>query len=63
MMIGANMVGYVIGLDGAKEIFSETFALKNIIYWNYMLFCIMVATQVMFEIREEEKRKGIYKKY
>ena len=26
MMIGANMVGYVIGLDGAKEILGEIFA-------------------------------------
>jgi len=28
-MIGANMVGYVIGLDGAKEIFGEIFAFKR----------------------------------
>jgi len=63
MMIGANMVGYVIGLDGAKEIFSEIFALKHITFWIYMMFCLMVATQVMFEIREEEKRRGIFKKY
>jgi len=63
MMIGANMVGYVIGLDGAKEIFGEIFAFKHITYWVYMMFCIMVATQIMFEIREEEKRRGIFKKY
>jgi D-alanyl-lipoteichoic acid acyltransferase DltB (MBOAT superfamily) len=63
LMITANMVGYVIGLDGAKEILGEIFALKHIVYWVYMLICIMVTTHVMFEIREEEKRRGIFKKY
>jgi len=63
MMIGANMVGYVIGLDGAKEIFGEIFAFKHILFWTYMFFCIMIGTQIMFEIREEEKRRGIFKKY
>jgi uncharacterized membrane protein YgaE (UPF0421/DUF939 family) len=62
-MITANMVGYVIGLDGAKEILGEIFAPQHILSWLYMFFCIMVTTQVMFEIREEEKRRGIFKKY
>ncbi|KAL6613498.1 MBOAT-domain-containing protein [Neocallimastix californiae] len=63
LMITANMVGYVIGLDGAKEILGEIFAPQHILSWLYMFFCIMVTTQVMFEIREEEKRRGIFKKY
>ncbi|ORX46681.1 MBOAT-domain-containing protein [Piromyces finnis] len=63
LMIGANMVGYVIGLDGATEIFGEIFGIRHILYWIFMLFCLMVGTQIMFEIREEEKRRGIYKKY
>jgi len=63
MMVAANMVGYVIGFDGVKEIFSEVFAFKHIIFYSYMYFCIMVATQLMFEIREEEKRRNIFKKY
>jgi len=63
MMISANMVGYVIGLEGAKEILGEIFAPQHFFSWIYILMCIMVSTQISFEIREEEKRRGIFKKY
>jgi D-alanyl-lipoteichoic acid acyltransferase DltB (MBOAT superfamily) len=60
MMISANLVGFAIGLDGLESI------LRSIIHdWSGLLFlttaclALYAAIQVMFEIRETEKRKGI----
>lgn len=60
MMISANLVGFAVGLDGLESI------LKRIVSdWSGALFivtacgCLFVGIQVMFEIRESEKRKGI----
>ncbi|WVQ81401.1 hypothetical protein IAT38_003525 [Cryptococcus sp. DSM 104549] len=60
LMMSANLVGFVLGVDGTKHLVSElTSTLSG---WGFMLFassCLFVAVQVMFEYREEEKRKGI----
>lgn len=61
MMILANMVGYVIGFDGAIQILNKIFS--SVLYWVYMIYCISVAVQLMLEIREEEKRRNIIKNY
>ncbi|UKZ75294.1 hypothetical protein TrVFT333_002972 [Trichoderma virens FT-333] len=60
MMISANLVGFAVGLDGLQSI------LSSILHdWSGVLFiltassCLFVGIQVMFEIRESEKRKGI----
>ncbi|KAK0391612.1 hypothetical protein NLU13_1112 [Sarocladium strictum] len=59
MMISANLVGFAFGLDGLQSI------LRAILHdWSGLIFlvtacsCLFVGVQVMFEIREEEKRKG-----
>ncbi|KAH8173746.1 MBOAT, membrane-bound o-acyltransferase family protein [Sarocladium implicatum] len=59
MMISANLVGFAFGLDGLESI------LRAILHdWSGTIFivtacsCLFVGVQVMFEIREEEKRKG-----
>jgi protein-cysteine N-palmitoyltransferase HHAT len=60
MMMTANLVGFAVGLDG----------LQNIVHgiassWQGAMFmlgacaALFVGVQVMFEHREEEKRKGI----
>ncbi|KEY65633.1 hypothetical protein S7711_07882 [Stachybotrys chartarum IBT 7711] len=60
MMISANLVGFAVGLDGLESI------LRSILHdWSGLLFLItacaslFVGIQVMFEIRESEKRRGI----
>ncbi|KAK4084223.1 uncharacterized protein Triagg1_703 [Trichoderma aggressivum f. europaeum] len=60
MMISANLVGFAVGLDGLQSI------LSSILHdWSGVVFiltassCLFVGIQVMFEIRESEKRKGI----
>ncbi|PHH78813.1 hypothetical protein CDD83_3929 [Cordyceps sp. RAO-2017] len=60
MMMAANLVGFAVGLDGLESI------VKGILRdWSGLLFlvvacsCLFVGIQVMFEIRESEKRKGV----
>ncbi|UKZ65499.1 uncharacterized protein TrAtP1_006698 [Trichoderma atroviride] len=60
MMISANLVGFAVGLDGLRSI------LSSILHdWSGVFFiltassCLFVGIQIMFEIRETEKRKGV----
>ncbi|KAK5992471.1 Glycerol uptake protein 1 [Cladobotryum mycophilum] len=60
MMISANLVGFAVGLDGLQSI------LSSILHdWSGFIFiltacsCLFVGIQIMFEIRESEKRKGV----
>ena len=60
MMMTANLVGFVLGLEGMRHL-----VIQLISTWSgigFMMFasgCLFVAVQVMFEYREDEKRKGI----
>ncbi|GAA5921160.1 hypothetical protein JCM1841_001178 [Sporobolomyces salmonicolor] len=60
MMMTANLVGFVVGIDGAKELWGVMLG-----GWEGRVFllvasaCLFVAIQVMFEYREEERRRGI----
>lgn len=60
MMMAANLVGFALGLDGLQGL------VRGIVSgWEGWVFLLMAAgtlfvgSQVMFEIREEEARKGI----
>ncbi|KAI6782261.1 Glycerol uptake protein-like protein [Emericellopsis cladophorae] len=60
MMISANLVGFALGLDGLEVI------VKSILHtWSGVMFimiscgCLFTGIQVMFEVRETEKRKGV----
>ncbi|KAI9468514.1 MAG: MBOAT, membrane-bound O-acyltransferase family-domain-containing protein [Benjaminiella poitrasii] len=59
MMMIANLVGFAVGLDGVKEmlikIFGTTYGLTFLISVSV---CLFIAVQIMFEIRESEKRRG-----
>nr|XP_019049776.1 glycerol transporter [Kwoniella bestiolae CBS 10118]OCF28706.1 glycerol transporter [Kwoniella bestiolae CBS 10118] len=60
LMMSANLVGFVLGLEGMKVLLVEL--TSTISGWFFMTFascCLFVAVQVMFEYREEEKRRGI----
>ncbi|GAA6033010.1 hypothetical protein JCM8097_000096 [Rhodosporidiobolus ruineniae] len=63
LMMTANLVGFVVGLDGARAVWE-----KMVGGWEGRLFllaacaCLFVAVQVMFEYREEERRRGIDRK-
>lgn len=60
MMMAANLVGFAVGLDGLTGL------VQGIVgSWNGLVFLagacgtLFVGAQVMFEVRESEKRKGI----
>ncbi|GAA5954397.1 hypothetical protein JCM21900_006798 [Sporobolomyces salmonicolor] len=63
MMMTANLVGFVVGIDGAKELWGVMLG-----GWEGRVFllvasaCLFVAIQVMFEYREEERRRGIHRR-
>ncbi|KAF5379735.1 hypothetical protein D9615_005789 [Tricholomella constricta] len=63
MMMGANLVGFVIGTDGiqffVRELFGTT---QGLVFFGAACVCLFVGVQLMFEYREEERRRGIYRR-
>ncbi|PWN50587.1 glycerol uptake protein 1, partial [Violaceomyces palustris] len=63
MMMTANLVGFAIGIDGINYMISQLLG-----DWQGFRFMVVVSAilfvgvQVMFEYREEEKRRGIFRK-
>ncbi|KAG0254143.1 glycerol transporter [Mortierella polycephala] len=61
LMMIANLVGFCIGLEGVKLMLSDMFSSTQ--GWLTMLGCcgaLFVAAQIQFEVRESEKRRGIF---
>ncbi|GAA5936100.1 uncharacterized protein JCM15063_002710 [Sporobolomyces koalae] len=60
LMMTGNLVGFVVGVDGAKGLWSKMLGTnEGRIFMVIASCCLFVAVQVMFEYREEERRKGI----
>lgn len=60
-MVIANLVGFCVGVDGMKVMLYDVFSTAQ--GWLTMFYCVcatFTAVQVMFEVREEEKRRGIF---
>ncbi|KAG6112060.1 hypothetical protein E4U13_004470 [Claviceps humidiphila] len=59
MMMAANLVGFAVGLDGLRSIVAGILD-----EWSGLIFlvvacgCLFTGIQIMFEIRESEKRRG-----
>ncbi|KIK69770.1 hypothetical protein GYMLUDRAFT_34163 [Collybiopsis luxurians FD-317 M1] len=63
LMMIANMVGFVVGVDGIRFFLAELFGtVAGIQFLIGVVFCLFVGVQLMFEYREEEMRKGIYRR-
>ncbi|GAA6023522.1 hypothetical protein JCM10207_005703 [Rhodosporidiobolus poonsookiae] len=63
LLMTANLVGFVVGVDGARELWGKMVGGWE--GWSFLLIacaCLFVAVQVMFEYREEERRRGIVRK-
>ncbi|KAI8088296.1 MBOAT, membrane-bound O-acyltransferase family-domain-containing protein [Thamnidium elegans] len=59
MMMIANLVGFAVGLDGVKEMLTKIFGTANgLSFLGTVTICLFIAVQIMFEIRESEKRRG-----
>ncbi|TIC29179.1 MBOAT-domain-containing protein [Wallemia mellicola] len=60
-LMGANLVGFVLGIRNTKDFLIDLVCTAA--GWKFLavaLPSLFVGVQVMFELREAEKRKGIY---
>ncbi|KAF8224335.1 MBOAT-domain-containing protein [Tricholoma matsutake] len=63
MMMTANLVGFVIGTDGIRFFADQLFSTsQGLCFLAGACSCLFVGAQLMFEYREEEKRKGIFRR-
>ena len=63
MMMMANMVGFAVGLDGLKSIIGAIFSdWSGVTFLVTVCSALFIGVQMMFEVREEEMRQGIYLK-
>lgn len=61
MMMLANLFGFCLGKSGTLALVLEMFStLAGFEFFILSLCALFVGAQVMFELRESEKRKGIY---
>ncbi|KAI8331343.1 hypothetical protein BC941DRAFT_382702 [Chlamydoabsidia padenii] len=59
MMMVANLVGFCVGLDGMKDMLSQIIGTTDGFVFLFSVVCaLFIGVQVMFEIRESEKRRG-----
>jgi D-alanyl-lipoteichoic acid acyltransferase DltB (MBOAT superfamily) len=60
MMMTANLVGYALGVDGLKGLVHGIIgSTAGVAVFAAACGCLFIGAQVMFEVREEEKRAGI----
>ncbi|KAK0753853.1 MBOAT-domain-containing protein [Schizothecium vesticola] len=60
MMMSANLVGFAVGADGLKSILEGIFNDHGgFVFLMGAGAALFGAVQIMFEVREEEKRKGV----
>ncbi|SGZ40141.1 related to Glycerol uptake protein 1 [Hanseniaspora guilliermondii] len=60
MMMIANIFGFCLGQDGTKKFLNDLlFTTNGLIFFFASSGCLFIAIQVMFELREQEKRAGI----
>ncbi|CAK9436869.1 uncharacterized protein LODBEIA_P13910 [Lodderomyces beijingensis] len=60
MMMIANLVGFCLGKDGTLQLIREIFrTFSGVSFFVISSFCLFVASQVMFELRESEHRTGV----
>ncbi|SMQ55093.1 unnamed protein product [Zymoseptoria tritici ST99CH_3D7] len=63
MMMAANLVGFALGLDGLKGLVDGIVgSLGGRVFLLAACLTLFVGAQVMFEIRESEKRRGVWLK-
>ena len=60
MMMIANLFGFCLGSDGTKMLLHDMFMTSaGFRFFLTSTVCLFIAVQIMFEIREDEKRHGI----
>lgn len=63
LLMTANLVGFVVGVEGGKELWRIMLGdRQGRLFLVTASACLFVGVQIMFEYREEERRKGISRK-
>ncbi|KAK7686116.1 hypothetical protein QCA50_010928 [Cerrena zonata] len=63
MMMGANLVGFVLGTEGVSYMLGQLFSSwEGIRFIVFSCVCLFIGSQVMFEYRAEEIRKGVVRR-
>lgn len=63
LMMLANLYGFCLGRDGLEQLLNAMFTTKEGLGFFIMAcMCLGIASQVMFELRETEMRRGVYVK-
>jgi len=63
MMMAANLVGFVVGVEGVSFFASQLFGtFEGVRFLIGVVFCLFVGAQLMFEYREEEMRRGVFRR-
>ncbi|KAJ6485134.1 MBOAT, membrane-bound O-acyltransferase family-domain-containing protein [Mycena vitilis] len=63
MMMAANLVGFVLGLDGTRYFVDQMFGTaEGLRFLAGVSVCFFAAAHLMFEYREDEKRHGIVRR-
>ncbi|KAJ7368674.1 MBOAT, membrane-bound O-acyltransferase family-domain-containing protein [Mycena albidolilacea] len=63
MMMAANLVGFVLGLDGMRFFVQQLFGTaEGLQFLVGASVCLFAAAHLMFEYREDEKRHGIMRR-
>ncbi|KNC97131.1 hypothetical protein, variant [Spizellomyces punctatus DAOM BR117] len=59
LMMIANLVGFAVGVDGVREMMRQIiFGEGGTVFLVCSFVAVFAAVQLMFELREEEKRRG-----
>jgi D-alanyl-lipoteichoic acid acyltransferase DltB (MBOAT superfamily) len=64
MMMAANLVGFAVGIDGLQGLVEGIFGTySGLAFFVAACATLFVGVQVMFEVREHEKRHGVSLKF
>lgn len=60
MMMLANLFGFCLGKDGMLKLLEDMLTtFDGVVFFVCSTICLFIASQVMFELRESEKRRGV----
>jgi D-alanyl-lipoteichoic acid acyltransferase DltB (MBOAT superfamily) len=63
MMMIANLVGFAVGVEGMGELVKQILKPSGIMFIGNFLCVAFALAQITFEVRAEERRRGIFRNY
>lgn len=58
-----NLIGFALGIEGTKEMLRAVLSLRQIGFAVGLVTLYFANVQIVFEVREEERRRGIHKNF